>query len=81
MGKFYLLPKIRKRLNNVPRRPVIPDYGVPNEKVSEFLDLHLKRVMKSAASYIKDSNDFMNKVKNIEIPNDALLVTADIIGL
>ena len=26
-------------------------------------------------------NDFMNKVKNTDIPNDVLLVTADIVGL
>ena len=37
--------------------------------------------MQNGASYIKDSNDFMNKVKNIDILNDALLVTADVVGL
>ena len=37
--------------------------------------------MQNGASYIKDSNDFMNKVKNIDIRDDALLVTADVIGL
>ena len=37
--------------------------------------------MKNGASYVKDSNDFMNKVKNIEISNDSLLVIADIRGL
>ena len=51
------------------------------QKASEFLDFHLKRVMQNGASYIKDSNDFMNKVKNIDILNDALLVTADVVGL
>ena len=76
-----MLPKIHKRLNNVPGRPIIPNYGAPTEKASEFLDFHLKSVMKNGASYIKDSNDFMNKVKNIEISSDAVLVTADIIGL
>ena len=33
-------------------------------------------------SYIKDSNDFMHKIRNLkDIPNDALLVTADVVGL
>ena len=36
--------------------------------------------MQRGSSYIKDSNDFINKVKNIDIPNDALLVTA-VVGL
>ena len=81
LGKFYLLPKIHKRLNNVPGRLVIFNCGAPTEKASEFLDFHLKRVMQNGASYIKNANDFMNKVKNIDFPNNALLVTADVIRL
>ena len=53
----------------------------PTEKASEFLDFHLKRVMQKGASYIKDSNDFMNKINIIVIPNEALLVTADVVGV
>ena len=34
--------------------------------------------MQNRASYIKASNDFINKVKNIDILNDALPVTADV---
>ena len=37
--------------------------------------------MQKGASYIKDSNDFKSKIKNIDIPNDTLLVTADVVGL
>ena len=37
--------------------------------------------MQNGASYIKDSNDFKSKIKNIDISNDALLVTADVVGL
>ena len=81
LGKFYLLAKIHKRLNNVPERPVISNCGAPTEKALEFFDYHLKRVMQNGASYIKDTNDFMKKVQNIDIPNDVLLVTADVIGL
>ena len=53
----------------------------PTEKASEFLDFYLKRVMQNGASYIKDSNDFMNKINIIVIPNEALLVTADVVGV
>ena len=61
-----MLPQIHKHLNNVLGRPVICNCEAPAEKASEFLYFHLKRVMETGASYIKDSNDFMNKVKNIE---------------
>ena len=40
-GKLHLLPKIHKRLHNVPGRPVISNCGSPTEKCSEFLDHHL----------------------------------------
>ena len=34
LGKMYLLPKIRKRLNNVPGDPVISNCGTPTEELS-----------------------------------------------
>ena len=81
LGKFYLLPKIHQLLENVPGRPKISNCGAPTEKASEFLDFHQKSIMQNGTSYIKDSNDFKSKIKNIDIPNDALLVTADVAGL
>ena len=81
LEKLYLLPKLHKRLENVPGRPVISNCGTPTEKVLEFLDFHLKSVMQNGASYVRDSNDFKNKIKNVKIPNNALLVTADVVGL
>ena len=81
-GKMYLLPKIHKRLDNVPGRPVISNCGTPTEKASKFLDHHLQPIMKSGVSYIKDTNDFLFKLKNLgKIPENASLVTADVVGL
>ena len=38
--------------------------------------------MKSGKSYVKDTGDFLEKIKNLgTIPEDAFLVTADIVGL
>ena len=82
LGKMYLLPKIHKRLYNVPGRPIISNCGTPTEKVSEFLDHHLQPVMKSGKSYVKDTGDFLEKIKSLgRIPEDAFLVTADVVGL
>ena len=47
LGKLYLLPKIHKRLSNVPGRPVISNCGTPTEKASEFLDFYLKSLMQN----------------------------------
>ena len=79
---MYLLPKIHKRLYDVPGRPVISNCETPTEKVSEFLDNQLKEVMQNGWSYIKDSNDFIKKIKHLKnIPDNAILVTEDVVGL
>jgi len=36
LGKLYLLPKIHKRLEDVPGRPVISNCGAPTEKSRDF---------------------------------------------
>ena len=77
-----LLPKIDKRLENVPGRPVISQCGAPTEKVSEFLDYPLKLIMQSGRSYIKDSRDFLKKIKDLgSFPENVILVTAYVVGL
>ena len=67
LSKMYHLPKIHKRLYNVPETPVISNCGTPTEKVSEFLDHHLKPVMQKGESYIKHKGDFLNEIKNINL--------------
>ena len=81
-GKFYFLTKIHKRFHNVPGRSVISNCGTPTKKCSEFLDYHLKALMQRWRSYIKDSGDFIKKTRNLgSIPENAILVTADVVGL
>ena len=73
IGKMYLL---------LPERPVISNCVTPTEKVSEFLDHHLKPFTQKEESYIKDTGDFFHKIRNINaIPEYAILVNADVAGL
>ena len=52
------------------------------ENASEFLDYRLKPVIQKWKSYIKDSGDFINKIKKLKnIPDGTILVTADVVGL
>ena len=82
LGKLNLRPKIHKHLFDVPERPVLSNCGTATEKVSELLDHVLKAVMQQKGSYIKDSGDFIKKLKKIkEVANDAIMVTADVFGL
>ena len=66
----------------MPGCPVISNCGTPTEKMSEYLDSHLEPMMRSAKSYIRDTSDFLKKLKKLgSVPQNALLVTADVVGL
>ena len=93
LGKIYLLPKIHKRLYDLPGRPVISNCGTSREKVSEFLD---KPVILSSYIYpsylnpscekvcltLKIQTILLHKIRYFkDKPKDALLATADVVGL
>ena len=82
LGKLYFLTKIHKKLFNVPGRPIMSNCGTPTEKASKFLNHHLKPVMQSSWSYIRNSGDFLRKIKQIEnLSENSILVTTNIVGL
>ena len=83
LGRFYFLPKIHKRLENVPGRPVISNCGTATKRISEFLDFHIQPfVSQLVPSVIKDTTDFLKKLHNLGfIPNIAILCTIDVVGL
>ena len=82
LGKMYLLPKINKKLFDIPERPVISNYGTPTEKGSECLDHYLQPVMKGGKSYVKDTQGFLEKPKHLgKVPSNVILVTGDVVSL
>ena len=79
---MYFLLKIHKRLDNVPGRRVISNCATPTENTLEFLNHHVKALMQSAKSYVKDTSDFLRSTKELgKVPNGAILATADVLGL
>ena len=81
-ARFYLLPKIHKQLNNVPGRPVISNCGYYTKNISAFLDFHLQPLAQAVKSYIKDTNNFLNKVRSLpKLPDNIILCTVDVVGL
>ena len=82
LGRFYLLPKIHKRSFNVPGRPVISNNGTATEKISQFLDFHLKQLIPIIPHILEDTRDFLSRLNNLPaIPNGAILVSFDVVGL
>ena len=79
-GRFYLLPKIHKK--GCPRRPVVSGCGTCTERVSEFVDFHIKPLVPEIPSYIKDTKHFLQVLRDLgRLPEGAILVTADVVGL
>ena len=52
------------------------------ERISQFVDYHLQPLVHKLPSFVKDTNDFLNKLLTIgNLPADSLLVTLDVSSL
>ena len=81
-ARFSLLPKIHKRLNNEPGRPVISKCGYYTENISAYLDLHLQLLAQAVKSYIKDTNGILNKLHSLaKLSGNIILRAVDVVGL
>ena len=79
-ARFYCLPKIHKP--GVPGRPVSSCSGTLCENSSKIVDWFLKPLLSTIPSYLKDTNDFLSRVKSFgALPADCLLVTLDVVAL
>ena len=69
-------------MHNVPGRPVISNGGYYTENISSFLDFHLQRLVRKVKSYIKDTNDFLKKLRSLpNLPDDIIFSAVDVVGL
>ena len=79
-GFTYYLKSIR--LYDVPGRPVISNCGFYTENISSFLDFHLQPLAQKVKSYIKDTNHFLRKIKELsQLPEGTILCNIDVVGL
>ena len=78
--KFYISPKIHKPNN--PGRPVINSIECHTLEPSRFVDDHIQPVVKQILPYIKDTNHFLRKIKELgQLPEGTILCTIDVVGL
>lgn len=85
---FYLLPKIHKDpakwsvpFQVPPGRPIVSDCGSETYHTAEYLDSFLNPLSTGHDSYIKDTYDFVEKVKQTEVPTESFLFSIDIDSL
>ena len=80
---FYGLPKIHKQFKTLPpMRPIVSGYNSVTVKMSEFVDSFLKVRAQKCNSYIKDTNDFLTKIRDLkDFSPKSILVTMDVSSL
>ena len=79
---FYTLPKIHKKYSKTPPgRPIVSSVDSPTEKISHFIDIILQPFAQAGASYIRDMNDFLDKVRNLQIAEDEWIFSMDVSSL
>ena len=79
-GRFYILPKMHKTGN--PGRPIVFSNSHPSERISQFVDHHLKPLVHTTHSFIKDTTHFLNKLEHLgQLPENVFLVTLDVSSL
>nr|XP_049575237.1 uncharacterized protein LOC125968206 [Syngnathus scovelli] len=85
---FYLLPKIHKDPATwpwpyvmPPGRPIVSDCGSESYGSAELLDHHLNPLSVIHPSYIKDTNDFIQKVRALTLTRTCLLFSMDVENL
>ena len=79
-ARFYMLPKIHKK--SVPGRPICSSVNHPTSRISKLVDEHIKDYVPKTNSYIRDTQDFIKKIKALgPIPEGAILCTLDVSSL
>ena len=78
--QFYISPEIHKEGN--PGCPVVSSINCYTANISKYVDYHLQPIVKQIPSYVKDTNDFINKINAVKsVPKNSYLVTMDVRSL
>ena len=84
--RFYMLPKIHKSKetwtipDKMPKgRPIVSDCNSESEHVAEYIDEFIKHEATLHPAYLKNTEDFIDKIRSIEeLPDDFILITMDV---
>ena len=85
---FYLLPKIHKTPSSwtipfevPPGRPIVSDCSSESYNVAQYIDSYLNPISVLHPSYLRDTYDFLQKIKPIAVPSHTYIFTIDIDSL
>ena len=75
LGSFSISPKIHKKKYG--NRPIISYINHFTNNLCVFLDFFIKPYVKQTESFIQDSQNFIQKTKNIKIDENSIIAVAD----
>lgn len=84
---FYILPKVHKERVDWPSwkmppgRPIVSDCDSESYNISLYIDTFLQPLVALHGHLLRDSYDFVQRVRGLVIPTGAFLVTGDITAL
>lgn len=84
---IYFLPKIHKDRSKWPwpdmpeARPICSDFHSETHRISSYIDSFLNPLACNHASYIKNSFEFVNRIRDAKFDKNCLLVTGDVSSL
>lgn len=84
---IYFLPKIHKERNKWPwpdmpeARPICSDIQSETHRISSYIDYFLNPLASKHPSFIKNSYEFVNKIRNFKFNKNWMLVTGDVSAL
>ena len=84
-GRLYGLAKDHKDYDHIPPfRPIVSGSGSLTENISKFVDFHAKPLVTNLPSFIEDTPDLLRAIEDLkqkQIPENAVPVTIDVVGL
>lgn len=72
-----MLHTIKKTYKDIPPgRPMVAAFGSLTDKMSVFVDLYLQPLVRSLPSFVRDTMDFIEGVKNVKLPDVSVLLAS-----
>uniref|UniRef100_A0A8C5MBB2 Reverse transcriptase domain-containing protein n=1 Tax=Leptobrachium leishanense TaxID=445787 RepID=A0A8C5MBB2_9ANUR len=78
---FYTLPKVHKGVFPPPGRPIVAGTDSVFQPLAIFVDQFLQPLVPKTKSFLKDTKDFLLKLRDLAPPIGSILVTLDVNSL
>lgn len=79
LNRFYGMPKIHKPTLCV--RPIVSNSSSIMQGLSKWLHYMLQPYLKTTSTYLRDSDQLLEDLRDVQLPEDTLLITFDVVSM